>query len=126
MVFAMRHGVLFYEAMGLFPSSSPFCFGVFIYEATRPSWRGGDSSGNVRTCSLGFSHPEEMSGPALTKMRRPALIIVLSLLLVGCGGKEAPVESTVRTIRAMKVGDLGELAGRSFPGRVALTPVPNF
>jgi hypothetical protein len=35
MVFAMRHGVLFYEAMGLFRNSLIFRFGVFFCEATR-------------------------------------------------------------------------------------------
>jgi len=35
MVFAMRHGVLFYEAMGLIRKYLDFCYGVFIYEATR-------------------------------------------------------------------------------------------
>ena len=31
----MRHGVLFYEAMGLFRFSLIFRFGVLFYEATR-------------------------------------------------------------------------------------------
>jgi len=31
----MRHGVLFYEATGLFPSDLTFPFGVLFYEATR-------------------------------------------------------------------------------------------
>ena len=35
MVFAIRPGVLFREAMGLYPLFQPFPFGVFICEATR-------------------------------------------------------------------------------------------
>ena len=35
MGFAMHHGVLFYEAMGLNFLIGDFCFGVFFYEATR-------------------------------------------------------------------------------------------
>jgi len=36
MVFAMRHGVRFYEAMGLNRRLLNFRYGVHIYEATRP------------------------------------------------------------------------------------------
>ena len=35
MVLAMRYGVLFYEAMGLFRLLTVLSFGVFFYEATR-------------------------------------------------------------------------------------------
>jgi hypothetical protein len=35
MVLAMRHGVFFYEAMGLFFRFVGFGFGVSFYEATR-------------------------------------------------------------------------------------------
>jgi hypothetical protein len=55
MGFAMRHGVPFYEAMGLFTLFSAFCFGVFIYESTRVWHRYGFSFDSPPTaCHTGY------------------------------------------------------------------------
>jgi len=54
-------------------------------------------------------------------MNKSCLILLpllsAQLLMVGCGKKEEAQEETVRSVRAMKVGDIEALTGRSFPGR---------
>ncbi|MGI9243928.1 MAG: efflux RND transporter periplasmic adaptor subunit, partial [Verrucomicrobiales bacterium] len=52
------------------------------------------------------------------QMRKTSILLFSSVILfVGCGKKEGPVTETVRNVRAMKVGNLDGLVGRSFPGR---------
>ncbi len=51
-------------------------------------------------------------------MKRIAILSIISAFLIaGCGQTEEPVEDTIRSVRALKVGDLDGLTGRSFPGR---------
>jgi hypothetical protein len=56
MVFAIRHGVLFYEAMGLFRFLPTFSFGVFIYEATRHTLTPAFSLAPYADSALGCPH----------------------------------------------------------------------
>ena len=51
------------------------------------------------------------------KALRFSLVLVLTILFSGCDRSEPPEEPVVRTIRAMRVGDLEAFAARSFPGR---------
>ena len=85
----MRHGVLFYEAMGLIRSSLIFRFGVFFYEATRLP-----VANRIKPC-LFDRNPlgsEVLTQMKLTKLLRSlkgvllsALIVSLSVSMTGCG-----------------------------------------
>ena len=50
-------------------------------------------------------------------------LAVISCLIAGCG--EAPTAKPIRPVRAIKVGDAGALARRSFPGRAEPTEEVN-
>jgi RND family efflux transporter MFP subunit len=50
-------------------------------------------------------------------MKRIVMLVTAAFLVGGCGETEKPAVDVIRSVRAMKVGDLDGLAGRSFPGR---------
>ncbi len=51
--------------------------------------------------------------------------VVLTLLVAGCGKEEAPEETIARPVKAIKVGDVAEVGGRSFPGQARATREAN-
>lgn len=51
--------------------------------------------------------------------------IVLALLIAGCGKEEAPKETVARPVKAIKVGDIGQVGGRTFPGQAQATREAN-
>ena len=50
-------------------------------------------------------------------MKRIAILMVPVLFIAGCDRKQEPKEDPVRTVRAMKIGNLDELTHGSLPGR---------
>jgi RND family efflux transporter MFP subunit len=57
------------------------------------------------------------------KHRLPMCSLLLACTLVGC--KEPTAEPPVRPVRAVKVGDVTGISGRSFPGRASATEEVN-
>ncbi len=55
------------------------------------------------------------------QFRVAALALLPALFLAGCGQEEAPEQSVVRPVRAIKVGNAAEFRQRSFPGRAKAT-----
>lgn len=47
--------------------------------------------------------------------------VVLTLLVAGCGKEEAPEQTVARPVKAIKVGDVAQVGGRSFPGQAKAT-----
>ncbi|MFQ5760315.1 MAG: biotin/lipoyl-binding protein, partial [Acidiferrobacterales bacterium] len=51
--------------------------------------------------------------------------LVLTVLVAGCGKDEAPAETIARPVKAIKVGDVAQVSGRSFPGQARATREAN-
>lgn len=59
------------------------------------------------------------------RIRTFIFILPLPLFLAACGAEEAAEAPLVRPVKAIKVGDLGQVTGRSFPGRAQATQEAN-
>jgi RND family efflux transporter MFP subunit len=55
----------------------------------------------------------------MKNIRKAFVTTCVVLLIMSCGQAPEPTEDVVRPLRVMKLGDLTNLSGRSFPGRAA-------
>ncbi len=58
-------------------------------------------------------------------LRNAVFAVVLILLVAGCGKEEAPEQIVARPVKAIKVGDVAQVGGRSFPGQAKATQEVN-
>ncbi len=58
-------------------------------------------------------------------LRNAVFAVVLILLVAGCGKEEAPEQIVARPVKAIKVGDVAQVGGRSFPGQAKATQEAN-
>lgn len=59
------------------------------------------------------------------RLRNAVFAVVLILLVAGCGKEEAPEQIVARPVKAIKVGDVAQVGGRSFPGQAKATQEVN-
>ena len=59
------------------------------------------------------------------RLRNAVFAVVLTLLVAGCGKEEAPEQTVARPVKAIKVGDVAQVGGRSFPGQARATREAN-
>ena len=58
-------------------------------------------------------------------LRNAVFAVVLTLLVAGCGKEKAPEQTVARPVKAIKVGDVAQVGGRSFPGQAKATQEVN-
>ena len=61
----------------------------------------------------------------LVKREHALFALALTLLVAGCGKEEAPEQIVARPVKAIKVGDVAQVGGRSFPGQARATREAN-